>query len=295
MTRIKYFNKCLLTAICLTALFGIACKKEVKPNQLSGTPLGEITYLNLSEDLRAQVSQAIRYSQYSYVLLDDEDTNYVLPGTGVGFPYFYQFNPLQYPVADELNTTLDQPWIKYDLLAQGDHRLILTDTGHRSLVRLPVTVPRDTAVTVWFMDSLGNYQGITTNDVFNRQDGKAGIRVVDASADAGPVFFTINKDPAAGDPAHDLPATGFPDTLKYGNISPFVQRSVTVQDTLKLRFYSVADSSTVLIRSNLIIQPGHAYTIVFTGYYKPEYYTNPRTGTPVSSSADLKILLFKNN
>jgi hypothetical protein len=295
MPLFKYFNNRFLPAIYLTALLGIACKKDVNPDKLPGIPLGQITYLNISEDLRAQVSQAVRYSQYSYVLVDNEDTSYVLPGSGVGFPCFSQYSPLQYPVADGINSILDQPWIKYDLQARVDHRLILTDTGHRALVRMPVTVPPDTPVTVWFMDSLGSYQGIVTKDVFNHQDGKAGIRLVDASPDAGPVFFTINKEFAGGDPAQGIPATGFPDTLKYGNISPFIQRSVAVLDTLKLRFYSVADSTTVLIRSSLIIQPGHAYTVVLAGYNQSESYTSPRTGAPVSLSADLRIVLFKNN
>ncbi|MHA4810850.1 hypothetical protein ACX0G9_22270 [Flavitalea flava] len=280
------FFKIFFPAAILLILLLPSCKKNVHPEMQAGLIPGRITFLNLSEDLQLEVSQSIRYSQFSYVLIDNPDTNYVKTVEGFDeMPYFSQERPMQYPIADIYNIKQDQPWIKYQWLTTGDHQLILTDTGRHPVVRLPVNISADNPLTVWYMDSLGQYRGAITRDHFQSKTGQVDLRVVDASPDAGPVFFTINQEPAKD----------FPDTLKYGTISSFIQRSVTVADTLRLRFYSVADSSTVLTRTTLVVQPEHAYTIVLTGYYQSNYYINPYSGKPVWPSPDLRILLFKNN
>jgi hypothetical protein len=263
-----------------------ACRKQLPAANAPGT-LGEITYLNVSEDLKAQISQVGRASEFSHVLVDHPDTTYVNLSDEDSIPYFMLSNPVQFPIPDTYNETTGIPWIKYSLLNQGSHQLILTDSGHHPVVQLPVTVSRDTPVSVWFMDSLGKYRGMAVPDIFNPRNDAAGLRVVDAAPDAGPVFFTINKAYVG--------TAGFPDTLNYGGISGFIQQPVTLQDSLRLRFYRVGDSADVLTKQTLIIQPGHAYTFVLAGYSQQHSYVNPHTGKRMTLNADVQVLLFKNN
>jgi hypothetical protein len=87
----------------------------------------------------------------------------------------------------------------------------------------------------------------------------------------------------------------FPDTLKYGTITPFIQYPIAPKDTLRLRFYSVSDSVNALASQTLVIQSGNAYSIVLAGYNQQQVYVNHHTGSTMNISPDIQVLLFKNN
>lgn len=258
-----------------------SCTKKV--NAIAN-PDSEMGFFNASEYVQAQILNTNRAVD---LLIDAPDTTYpesYVPNTsnpnfsnGTGF--------YQYP-APNPNTIGSTSWVNYMRIVPGTHTVTLTDTSgaHHVLITNRVETS-DLPVTLYYSDSLGHFRGYICRDNVTESANAIQLRVFDLSPDAGKVFFTIGGQPA----------TGFPDTLRYGAITPFTAWTNPVADTLQIRFYSTSDSVDILASAPLTASPGHAYNVVFTGYMNQQFFPDPVSGQFLYFNNDLKLILTQND
>lgn len=278
----KHYN---ILVLMLTAVALLAACKKVRNLQGEGSPDSQIAFYNASDYLKNQLSGG---NSFSYLLVDYAAT------TSLNFDSIPNFNSAganpgslyQYP-SDQYNSRLPQPWIEYLRLYQGAHTITLTDTGGRYLLHTAnVTTVHGVPSTLYFTDSMGVFRNWLLPDTMTPQPATAGIRVMDLSPDAGAVFFTIGPKGA----------TGFPDSLTYGQITSFVPWPDTTATTLNIRFFQVGgDSVTILANAPLTLSPGHGYNVLLCGYFNYESFPDPVSGNFISVAPDLTIQLTQSN
>jgi hypothetical protein len=255
-----------------------------KTGNVTDTDDSRISFYNASEYLQNQIQNG--YGK-SYLLIDTPDTTLRPDGTAQQLPGFvrdlwgYQFPNFFY------YTRSVQPWISYMRIAAGTHTVLLTDTGaHHPVAFNRIKTTPDIPLSVYYADSAFQFRSWILPDTAAVPGNAIGIRVLDLSPDAGPVFFTIN--------GQYVNSAGFPDTLKYGRVSSFIPWANPVQDTLVIRFYQTADSSNALTTSLLYSTPGHAYNLLLRGYLTGGTWQDPFTGRSQSVQADLQTVITQN-
>jgi hypothetical protein len=265
---------------CLLLLLG-ACKKEVDMSWEQQAAAGQINFYNASYSL---IGQSTANQRGNMILIDSRDTTYTprIDMRDAKYPYFQ--NPVNF--GNSYPYTQRTQWISYMRLTAGTHRLYLLDTSKSILDSSAVQLYNDRAATVFYADSLGSYRMLIANDAFTPADGKIGLRIVNLNPTDGNVFITINKAiPAA------LPAS-----THYGDHTPFIPLDITRMDTLKIKVYQPGDTSRFLARTSVEVVPGHAYTLLISGYgnQAPGNYKDRASGRTVGISFNFSIVPIKN-
>jgi hypothetical protein len=272
----KYKIPCLAGMILLVA----ACQKHVN---VVSDPAAQLSFFNASEYV---LGQTLNTSGFSFLLIDAKDTTH----SGVGGPSIAStpsFSGGQYQFPNFFYYTR-QPvsWISYMRVHPGLHTVTLTDTGgHHSLMTTAVKTAQGNPVSVYYSDSLGVFRSWTLIDTVSEISTAVKLRVFDLSPDAGNVFFTIGG----------RAATGFPDSLRYGQITGFVPWDNPVADTLQFRFFNTGDSVDIIASGSLSVMPGHAYNVLLTGYMSSQFFLDTLTGSYLNFNPDLKLLFTQNN
>ncbi|WP_161596744.1 DUF4397 domain-containing protein [Chitinophaga vietnamensis] len=266
---------------CCLLLWLSACKKEVDMGWEQQQAAAQINFYNASYAL---IGQSTVNPRGNMILVDSRDTTYTprIDMQDAKYPYFW--NPVNYGYAYPL--AMRTQWISYMRFTAGTHRLYLLDTSKTILDSSAVQLSNDRAATVFYADSLGSYRMLMVNDAFTPADGKIGLRIVNLNPTDGDVFITINKTiPAA------LPAS-----THYGDHTPFIPLDITRMDTLKVKVYQPGDTSHFLARTSVEVVPGHAYTLVISGYGSgaPASYKDRASGRTVGISSNFSIAPIKN-
>lgn len=236
----------------------------------------QISFYNASEYVQNQLKQSNGGAKID-ILIDTPDTTTHADGSSLYLAAFRNNNSNLYQFPN-----LSSPWISYMRIPSGLHTVVLTDTSsnHRPLAYTRVSGIPGEPRTIYYADSLGQFRTWILTDTVNIPDKYIGIRVMDLSPDAGKVFFTING----------LPAAGFPDSLQYGQVTPFVRLPNPVADTLQLRFYNVSDSADIVALVFLSASPGHAYNLILRGYQNGQSFADQGTGQSLSFLPDLNAV-----
>lgn len=283
MMHLNKKNRASVLKITFVALiiFLAACKKELK-TPAAESPDAKVAFISVSPQLS---NDLIPYGT-AYVLKDITDTNATkqflntMPALNIG-------SKMQYPTTVS-NTSLQQPWIEYLHLPSGPHLFTLVDTSHFLRVRDQVNFQADKPVSIYYADSLGHYRSFILPDDFTSNPGEVGLRFLNFSPDAGNVFFTIDEKPAS--------ASGFVNSFKYGQITPFVNYPNPRADTLRVNFFQASDSTTVIASAFVQAAPGHAYTLALQGYLNGSAtYFDPKNHKLKTIQASLSVQINNNN
>ncbi|NIG55365.1 DUF4397 domain-containing protein [Chitinophaga sp. Cy-1792] len=269
---------CLLWVILIMAVVITSCSKEVTPEPAVSNNAG-ISFYNASYAVRKETNIGI-----NFILIDSKDTTYkpISDLSYVKYPYFY--NSEQYGYAFPiLNRT---QWIQHMRLPAGNHQLYLLDTARFVLDSSQVTLRDQRPVDVFYGDKYGQMKTLLLDDIFTPSADAAGVRIVNLSPSDKRVYLTVNGD---------VPAS-FPKDTYFGDHTAFLPVPVTGLDTLKIKVYAQGDDGSVMTRNSVEVLPGHAYTLVITGYDNdaPPSYKDPRTGITVGINSAFSITPIKN-
>ncbi|NSL90519.1 DUF4397 domain-containing protein [Chitinophaga solisilvae] len=267
-------NRIMLLCCCLVT----ACSKDVTPPDVI-TKSG-IFFYNGSYALSKQVFDNMGNSR-NWLLIDNQDTAYqTIPSEIPALPCFSRSNPEVYPASRG-------GWPILMPVATGTHTLLLTDTSGLVIDKSSLNITTDVQTAVFYGDYFGKYKSLVLTDTYVPLQGSAGIRLVNLSPSEHPVYITIDKV---------IPAV-LPAATKYGDHTPFLQLPLSRQDTLNIKVYREGDESKeILGRAQLTAMPGHAYTLVMTGYRTdgPTSYNDPRSGKTVMIQPNFQITVLKN-
>lgn len=161
--------------------------------------------------------------------------NYVYPGPFTGIP-----SPVSYMAVDP-----GQKRIRFALpdgVKITDNSFELSDHTYQ---------------TVYLSDSLSYFNVLMTRDTLVRLEGKARVRLVNLSPDAGKVQVYLDTMAVKG-----LKSNG------YKHVSPFVQVNTDVYIAVRVRSLGEETAST-LIRKSIPIESGRSYTLILRGYMNP--------------------------
>lgn len=250
-------NKCYIPLLWLVFSLATACNKAV-------------TLPDIPEE--GQISfyfGATALSTGSLVLIDSHDTTYQPPKD-----IFYSIYPFYYKAGDKLPVypIVNTNWIRFMHLSTEEHQLLLTDTGHHPLDSVKIKLEADKPVTVFYTDSIGYYAHLVASDRFIPDTGKIGIRIINLSPFTGPVYLTFNKATLPS-----VPVTRYLDNTGFQPVD------VSGAQTLNIKVFPEGEKVNFLARGSVDVIPGHAYTLVISGYSNnnPGSYTDPKTGSTV--------------
>lgn len=263
----------------LLIVFGVlsACNKDVTP--LPGAGNGNIFFYNASTALQGELTSPAR-RRANFILIDSRDSNYVWDADHVSkHPYFDGSYAVSHPA-------IVNGWPTFWPVPTGTHTLRLVDSAGTILLTDSVKIDSQNPALVFYGDSCGDFRSLVTTDVFKPADGQIGMRLINLSPGDGKYFLTFNKKIPA-----ELPAA-----THFGDHTGYLPMNVVRQDTFSIKVFSVSDSSNVLSRVSLAVSPGHAYTLLMSGYPEnhPASYKDPRTGRMVSLQTTFTIQALKN-
>jgi hypothetical protein len=138
----------------------------------------------------------------------------------------------------------------------GGYRVSFSDTAGHSVSAGILNMSRDQHHTVYLSDSLGYFTTIISNDDVARTDGKATIRLINLSPDAGPLDLALDSVPVTSATA-----------IRYGQISTFAVVPVTIKSGIRVTT-SGADP-ILLSRKSFPLETGRCYTLILRGYINP--------------------------
>ncbi|WP_146151247.1 DUF4397 domain-containing protein [Chitinophaga niastensis] len=262
-----------MATICLL----LACNKDVTP--IPDTPKGNIFFFNGSFALTGEINMP--KSQTNFILMDSQDSTY---------HYNFYFGASKYPYFDQgyLYTYpyLKGQWPTYWQIPAGNHTFRLVDSSSSILDNTVVDLDARKPMAVVYADSCGIFRSLVAADDYSPVNGKMGLRIINMSPVDGQIFLTVNNEIQ-----QTLPAS-----THMGDHTGFIPMDVSRQDTLSVKAFSVSDSSTVLGRTLLMVLPGHAYTLLMTGYSdnRSSSYVDPRTGNTVSLQSNFAITPLSN-
>ncbi|WP_212002028.1 DUF4397 domain-containing protein [Chitinophaga sp. HK235] len=266
------------TQLLLIILAGLlhACNKDVTlPDE---TAKGQISFYFASTALTNGAEA--RGSKGYLVLIDSRDSSYRPSKDIFSSIYPFLYNPSQ------RSTTYPQTktsWIQFMALDAGQHQLFLKDTSSRLLDSVKFTLDADKPAMVFYGDSIGNYSHIIVADPFVADTGKIGIRIINLSPFTGPVYMTLNKVVPSALPAY----------TQYMDHTGFLPLALSTPQTFNIKVYRYGDDKNFLTRGTLEAIPGHAYTLIISGYSdnNPGGYNDPLTGArrPISNNFSLSV------
>ncbi|RBL89300.1 hypothetical protein [Chitinophaga flava] len=267
-----------LLAFCLLAGSLLpACNKEITP--LPEPERGNIFFYNASGALLGELTSPNR-RKANFILIDSQDSNYVWDADHVSkHPYFDGRYITSYP-------QIINDWPTFFPMQTGTHTLRLTDSSGTILTTDNIIIDKKNQALVFYGDSCGIFRSLVTTDIFTPTDSQIGMRLINLSPGDGKYFLTINKKIPA-----ELPAA-----THYGDHTGFVPMNIIRQDTFSIKVFSTSDSSNALSRTSLIVAPGHAYTLLMSGYpdNHAASYKDPRTGEMIYLQTTFTIKALKN-
>lgn len=270
----KIFSKCYISLFLLAGMGMLACNKQVDP--LPVPPSGNVFFYNGS---LALLGEALR-GHTNYILVDSRDSTYRMDSIQISkYPYFNSRYINSCP-----DITLQ--WPGYWKVDAGKHTLNLVDTGGFIINTSQITVEEAHPSTVIYADSCGDFRSLVLTDNFTPVAGQVGVRLINMSPADGQLFITINKNIPA-----ELPAS-----THYGDHTVFVPFNLSQPGNFTVKVFSVSDSTQELSRVTVGVIPGHAYTLLLTGYpeNRPASYIDPRTGGTVSLQTNFAVTALKN-
>jgi hypothetical protein len=267
-------NMMLLMAFLMTA-----CSKEVTmPEE---TPFGEVNFFFAST---AIINGANTPGSKGYkVLIDTRDSTYEPFPDMYRCIYPYILQPgTQVPTYPYTRTE----WIKFMRLAAGNRQLFLVDTAHNILDSAQVNLSPTIPTMVFLGDSLGYHRHIIANDSYTAAPGKIGLRVINLSPYTGAVYLTLNKQ---------IPVE-LPVNTKFLDHTGFIPVAFSEPASVNVKAYLPSDSIQFLARTAVDMMPGHAYTLLITGYTDndPRDYIDPRTKKTIAVNTNFAVTVLKN-
>ncbi|WP_158559309.1 hypothetical protein [Deminuibacter soli] len=160
------------------------------------------------------------------------------------------------------------------------------DSAKHLLDTAVANIKSDVPVSIFYTDSLGYFSHYVAADAFTRQDKKIGLRIINLSPFDQPVFLTFNQ----------RAIDSLPDEIRYLQHTGFVPVNMATDSLLNIKAYQQGDSLDILAATQLRVYPGHAYTILLSGYTSnnPGSYTDPLTGRLVFLQTTYAIKVFQN-
>jgi hypothetical protein len=153
---------------------------------------------------------------------------------------------------------------RYSFVDTGVYQVAFTDTARQAeqvhkLTQLKVEFEDGKHYTMYFMDSLGYYEMMTTMDDVAADPLQAKIRLVDLSPDAGTVHLRI--DTMAIDAIKNV---SYRTVTGYTSVKPDVKPGIRIM-------YTEAGTGTerTLIRKSFPLEAGKCYTMILRGYKAP--------------------------
>lgn len=275
----QYKKKGWQILMILAVLFAAACNKEVTmPEE---TAMGEVNFFFAST---AVVDGANSAGSKGYmVLIDSRDSTYQPVPDLYHSIYPYIWHPDKtLPAYPRAGTE----WIKFMRLAAGPRQLYLVDTAHHIVDSAQADLSPAHPTMVFWGDNRGQFLHIIAADPYTPEAGKIGIRIVNLSPFTGAVFVTLNKQVPAGLPA----STTFMDH------TGFIPVEFPAPASVNVKVYAVSDAGQSLARAVSDMIPGHAYTLLITGYTDSDAgsYTDPYTGKTISINTNFAVTVLKN-
>ncbi|NML36916.1 DUF4397 domain-containing protein [Chitinophaga sp. G-6-1-13] len=262
-------NTRYILLLWLIVSLATACKKEVTLPDIPEE--GQISFYFGSTAMTSG----------SLVLIDSHDTTYQPPKN-----IFYSIYPFYYKTGDRLPVypTVNTNWMRFMHLSTGEHQLLLIDSDHHPLDSAKIKLDADKPVTVFYTDSIGYYDHLVASDRFIPDTGKIGIRIINLSPFTGPVYLTFNKATLPS-----IPVTRYLDNTGFQPVD------VPGPQTLNIKVFPEGEKVNFLTRSSVDIIPGHAYTLVISGYSNnnPGNYTDPQTGRTVTIQPNFSLSATK--
>lgn len=265
--------------ILLLLLLCMACKKEITP--LSVPPDAQISFYNASDALKNALLQP-RTVVRGFVLVDTPNVGYHInqdqPITVGLYPCFYG--------GDYAIPELKGTWFGFRRMPEGPHTLYLQDTAQAFLDTVATTLDKQIPTTVFYVDNLGVFSHLVLADNFQPQDDKTGFRIVDLSPTINQLTITIN--------GHSVDA--LPSTIGYLQHTDFIPLDMPKDSVLNVHAFFANDPQDIIGATSLHVYPGHAYTLLFTGYTSdhPYVYTDPRTQRNVYPQTTFSIKGLQN-
>lgn len=153
---------------------------------------------------------------------------------------------------------------RYNLADTGMYRIAFTNTPDTSGKADKITegiyhFEADRHYTLYLADSLGFYETLVTKDDVAADTGKAKIRLVHLSADAGPVQVQIDTTAIAG-----LERNSYRQVTDYVAVTPDIKPGIRIVYT-----DPVSGEELVLVRKSFPLEAGKCYTMILRGYRTP--------------------------
>ena len=250
--------------IAISFLSGIvfinSCKKD--PKQVLSDKTGRLTFINASYELNAYVAG----NGSAIPLFWDKVDLSLNFGTHYGFSSPPQFDAttwnVQFPNYDAQDYS--QPGQAYWANQPGAHTVIVADTAKRRLFYVDLTTSATIPQSLFITDSLGYFRSVLLNDDKPVAGGTANLRILNFCPDASNVFITVN----------DKKVKNLSEPVAFTRYHNFTPVPVARQDTLAIRLYTTADTVNAVTQFYATVYPGHAYTVLFSGYTTGQFYKN---------------------
>jgi hypothetical protein len=145
----------------------------------------------------------------------------------------------------------------YNWVDPGKHRIAFSDTsGTEKVFERFAVLEKSQWYTFYLADSLGYYDVLMSEEnMLDRPETKARIRLVQLCPDSGPVTFYIDKDPVPG-----------LEKVAYKTITPFIAIDPQANPSFRIKYASEGEEGVALVRKAFTIYPGRSYTFILRGY-----------------------------
>ncbi len=144
----------------------------------------------------------------------------------------------------------------YYMQTPGIYRTYFLDSLNKAVDTKEVTLNFEKRQSVYLTDSLGYLSLIQTNDDTERAEGKVKVRLLNLSADAGPIVLYLDSTLVAGIQPRS-----------FREVSDFVEVPTTVKSGI--RILTADDKGTLLSRKSFALEGGRCYTLILHGYVTP--------------------------
>lgn len=221
----------LLAGICCLA---IACTKDAEQPQ--PPPLAWLMVYNGSPDFYDAYGMVLR-NNIPYTTLSYNDN-------GAGLVGAFNFS-------------------KYNFIDTGSYRIGFTDSSTvpgqaKKLTETLFRFKDQQHYTIYLLDSLGFYETMYTLDEVEKDTAMAKIRLINLSADAGPVYLRI-----------DSLAIDAIKNVSYRGVTAFTAIRPDIKPGIRIMYRDDSGEEKTLVRKSFPLEAGKCYTMILRGYRKP--------------------------
>jgi hypothetical protein len=151
----------------------------------------------------------------------------------------------------------------YSFIDTGLYRMAFTDSttqpaGAKKISETLLSFENQQHYTVYLLDSVGFFNIMYTQDDVTRDPGKAKIRLLHLSPDAGKVYLRI--DTAAIDAIRDV---------NFRKITDYTAVAPDIKPGIRIMYKDEGGEERTLVRKSFPLEAGKCYTMILRGYKVP--------------------------